>query len=340
MPIEATEPPPSPLSPDPSPLNRRLSLRSATGRRRDDAGDDAAERPGAEPIICRCERIEPGFDVGPHFDWRPPPNVASHPLEPRSISTAARGCRVSTRSKRRSTCLERPVECRLRPGRTAGRPVRSRSRPVSTARRRAFRCRSRSSSPWIDRRTEIRNGGAQKVTFAAPDWEISGPATPLEGAADPGAGAGVGPDFGGDAVLFGFRRVLGFALAAVEFPGRGEDLVGAARPARGVDARCSCRPTRTSRCRSGSSTGRPASGRLLLRPRRSLPLRFLRLRGAAFASAARIFFTSSIQVAMSPFSCASEASRAPLTAARCAAEAAAASRTAAIWSRAAATRSS
>src|ERR1700709_2155914 len=57
----------------------------------------------------------------------------------------------------------------------------------------------------------------------------------LETAADPGAGAGVGPDFGGDAVLFGFRGVLGFALAAVEFPGRGQDLVGAAGAARGVD---------------------------------------------------------------------------------------------------------
>src|ERR1700761_5635699 len=57
----------------------------------------------------------------------------------------------------------------------------------------------------------------------------------LQGAADPGAGAGVGPDFGGDAVLFGFGGVLGFALAAVAFPGRGEDLVGAARAAGGVE---------------------------------------------------------------------------------------------------------
>src|SRR3954464_9091412 len=49
-----------------------------------------------------------------------------------------------------------------------------------------------------------------------------------DSAADPGAGAGVGPDFGGNPVLFGLRGVLRFTLAAVEFPGRGEDLVGAA----------------------------------------------------------------------------------------------------------------
>src|SRR6185503_7190917 len=54
-------------------------------------------------------------------------------------------------------------------------------------------------------------------------------------AADPGAGAGVGPDFGGDAVLFGLGGVLGFALAAVQLPGRGQDLVGAAGAARRVD---------------------------------------------------------------------------------------------------------
>src|SRR4029077_3449094 len=53
--------------------------------------------------------------------------------------------------------------------------------------------------------------------------------------ADPGATAGVSPDFGGDAVLFGLRRVLGGALAAVEIPGRGEDLVGAPGAAARVD---------------------------------------------------------------------------------------------------------
>src|SRR3954447_24247958 len=53
--------------------------------------------------------------------------------------------------------------------------------------------------------------------------------------ANPGAGAEIGPDFAGDPVLFGLRGVLGFALAAVEFPGRGKDLVGAAGAARGVE---------------------------------------------------------------------------------------------------------
>src|SRR5215211_4798991 len=53
--------------------------------------------------------------------------------------------------------------------------------------------------------------------------------------ADPGATARISPDFGGDPVLFGLRGVLRFALAAVELPGRWEDLVGAARPAGGVE---------------------------------------------------------------------------------------------------------
>src|SRR6478672_8640809 len=58
---------------------------------------------------------------------------------------------------------------------------------------------------------------------------------PRDSAADPGAGAGVGPDFAGDPVLFGLRGVLRFALAAVEFPGRRQNLVGAAGAARRVE---------------------------------------------------------------------------------------------------------
>src|SRR5215217_5266781 len=42
--------------------------------------------------------------------------------------------------------------------------------------------------------------------------------------ADPGAAAGVGPDFGGDPVLFLLGGVLRIALSSVEVPGRGEDL--------------------------------------------------------------------------------------------------------------------
>src|SRR5215218_1603405 len=43
--------------------------------------------------------------------------------------------------------------------------------------------------------------------------------------ADPGAAARVGPDFCRDPVLFLLRGVLRIALAAVEVPGRREDLV-------------------------------------------------------------------------------------------------------------------
>src|SRR5215203_702907 len=46
--------------------------------------------------------------------------------------------------------------------------------------------------------------------------------------ADPGAAAGVGPDFCGDPVLFLLRRFVRLAIASVEVPGRGQDLVGAA----------------------------------------------------------------------------------------------------------------
>src|SRR3954452_21187073 len=53
--------------------------------------------------------------------------------------------------------------------------------------------------------------------------------------ADPGAAARVGPDFGGDPILFGLGRILRFALAAVELPGRGQDLVRAAGAAGGID---------------------------------------------------------------------------------------------------------
>src|SRR3954468_16937782 len=56
-----------------------------------------------------------------------------------------------------------------------------------------------------------------------------------DSAADPGAGTGVRPDFGGNAVLFGLRGVLGLTLTAVELPGRREDLVGAAGAAGGVE---------------------------------------------------------------------------------------------------------
>src|SRR3977135_4423072 len=53
--------------------------------------------------------------------------------------------------------------------------------------------------------------------------------------ADPGAATGVGPDFGGDAVLFGLRRILGSAAATVEVPGGRQDLVSAAGAAARVD---------------------------------------------------------------------------------------------------------
>src|SRR3954470_8628638 len=53
--------------------------------------------------------------------------------------------------------------------------------------------------------------------------------------ADPGAGTGVGPDFRGDLVLFSLGGVLGRALSAVQLPGRGEDLVGTAGAAGGVE---------------------------------------------------------------------------------------------------------
>src|SRR3954447_21383711 len=53
--------------------------------------------------------------------------------------------------------------------------------------------------------------------------------------ADPGAAAGVGPDFSGDPILFGLRRALRLALAAVQLPGGGQDLVCASGAARGVE---------------------------------------------------------------------------------------------------------
>src|SRR5215207_4173981 len=52
--------------------------------------------------------------------------------------------------------------------------------------------------------------------------------------ADPGTAARVGPDFGGDPILFGLRGGVRLALASVEVPSRGQDLVSAAGAARGV----------------------------------------------------------------------------------------------------------
>src|SRR5262245_23773191 len=51
----------------------------------------------------------------------------------------------------------------------------------------------------------------------------------------PGARARVLPDLGGDPILLGLRTVLRRSLTSVGGPGRGQDLVRAARPARRVE---------------------------------------------------------------------------------------------------------
>ena len=61
----------------------------------------------------------------------------------------------------------------------------------------------------------------------------------MEGSAraDPGTGAVVGPDQGGDPVLFGLRSLVGQSGAAVCLPRGGHDLVGATCSAGGVQGR-------------------------------------------------------------------------------------------------------
>jgi hypothetical protein len=106
-------------------------------------------------------------------------NLASNAANPpfisvRRLSTSLRKSRMSPRSSRISSST----------GRSAGRPGRSLGASRSGDRRRVCRRCSWSSLPSIERRSEMRNGGARKVTFAAPDWEISAP--PCRKPAPPG----------------------------------------------------------------------------------------------------------------------------------------------------------
>src|SRR3954447_24078636 len=153
------------------------------------------------------------IDSKPRFisDWRES-NLWSTLWNPAFISASTRSNRLSTWSNRLSTSSKRWLTFSLKSS--------SRSSVHASLAITAMDQTIRSLLSAVARRSKT----------SAPPF-----ARNCDSAADPSAGAGVGPDFGGDAVLFGLRGVLRFALAAVEFPGRREDLVGATGAAGGIE---------------------------------------------------------------------------------------------------------